>query len=269
MKRILSAIALTSISSFAFDQYLPVAPKTLETDVMVSYEAGTGYFDLDGKKQDIDVSPSVITPAIQVKYGIMPGLDISLQAAFGIYNEDFGKKYNEETGEPEAASGLERPDIAIKYAHPELGAGAFVDVVLPFGSEDIVGDKVPTTIAGGLLYGKTFDAVTVNAFAAYVFNTEVEKAKQDGLSFYAQGQYQVNEMVGPYLGLQFDKAFEAKIDGESFPDSDGYLFTVKPGANVKINDAMAAEIAVPYDVMGKNAGATWGVYAGFYYSVGL
>lgn len=269
MKRTLSAIALTSISSFAFDQYLPVAPKTLETDVMVTYAAETGSFDPDGKKQDGEGSPSVITPALQVKYGIMPGLDVSLQAAFGLYNEDKGMKFDEETGEPKAVSGLERPDIALKYAHPELGAGAFVDVVLPFGSKDIVGDEAATTIFGGLLYGKTFDAVTVNAYAGYKFYTEVEKFKQDAMTVYAQGQYQVNEMVGPYLGLQYDKSFQAKFDGESVEDTDGYLFTVKPGANVKINDAMAAELTVPFDVMGKNAPANWAIYAGFYYSVGL
>ncbi|MCB9495901.1 MAG: hypothetical protein H6686_03335 [Fibrobacteria bacterium] len=266
----LSALAVTS-PSMAFDVYLPVAPKTIEADLMFTHQAALGSYDMDGKKQDLPsgVSPALETPSLQVKYGIMDGLDAGFQLDFGMYNKDMGKKFNETTFESEAVSGLEAPSVFVKYAHPEFGAGAFVNVGLPMGSEDIVGKKPATAIEGGLIYGKTFGQVVVNATASYTFNTEVEKVKQDAMEVKAQGQFNVNEQVGPYLGLDYSMDFEETVDGTATKDSDSYLLTVYPGTNYKINDAFAAEIAVPVTVMGKNDGALWGVYAGVYYSIGL
>lgn len=263
MKRILSTVAVAAVSSFAFDQYLPVAPKTLETDVMYSYTAYNGFYDEDGKKQDLeDASPALQTPSLALKYGIIPGLDVELALAFAMKNDDLGP-------EGEAVSGLDRPQLALKYAHPELGAGGFVNVSLPVGGEDIVGKDPATTIAVGAIYGKAFGQVKVNALAQYMFNTEVEKFKQDGYNVYAQGQYDVTPQIGPYLGVDYTAALEAKFDGEAVEDTDNNLLTLKPGANYVINDKMAAEVTVPVTVMGKSIPSNWGVYVGFYYSLGL
>mgnify|MGYP000968991856 FL=1 len=61
------------------------------------------------------------------------------------------------------------------------------------------------------------------------------------------------------------------MDGEALDESAGYLLTLKPGANIVINEQMAAELTVPVTVMGKNqfGKASWGIYAGFYYTLGL
>lgn len=269
MKRTLSAVALATASTFAFDQYLPVAPKALETDVMYSYTANTGGYDPDGKKQDFeDLSPAVQAPSLALKYGIIPGLDAELALAYSLKNKDAGD-----------VSGLDRPQIAVKYAHPELGVGGFVNVSVPVGSEDIVSKDPITTIAGGAIYGKAFGQVKVNAFAQYVFNTEAKetdeftgttiKTKQDNYEVYAQGQYDVTPQIGPYLGVDYAGYLEKQYDGEGAPDSDGYLLTLKPGANYVINDKFAAEATVPVTVLGKSQPATWGVYVGVYYTLGL
>lgn len=263
MKRTLSAVALVAASSFAFDQYAPIAPKTIEVDLGYGYAAGTGYYDVDGEKQDLEGSPAVQTPSLQIKYGIIPGLDIEASAAFELDNEDASP-----TGE--AVSGLTQPEIGVKYGHPEIGAGAFVNVIIPAGGKDIVGDEPSTTIELGGIYNKVFGQVGVNAIASYGLQLEnADKYKQDVISVLAQGQYNVNEQVGPYLAVGFDKALEASFDGESVKDSDSQLLTVIPGLNYKANDKISAELSVPVTVMGKNAGAGWGIAAGFYYTIGL
>lgn len=259
MKKISALALFAATGAFAFDYTLPVAKGTLEGDVMFGRNAGTGYYDDDGENQDISGSPAVMTPALQVKYGIMDGLDVSLQLDYEMRNEDAGD-----------VSGIDRPDLGVKYVVPDLGVGGFLNVSLPFGSEDIAGDEPATTIFGGVLYGKTFDKIEVNAAAGYAFNTEDgAKEKQDEIDIYAQGQYNVNEMVGPYLGIGFDKTLEKQVDGNGVDKSSGYLLTLKPGANVTLNDKMACELSVPVTVMGANNPAAWGIAAGFYYSIGL
>lgn len=259
MKKI-TALALLAVSggAFAFDQYLPVAKNKLEADAEFSYSALTGYDD--GGSRSSHGSPSLMTPAIQLKYGIIDGLDAEVYAEYDIANKDAGD-----------VSGINRPQVAIKYAHPELGVGAFVNVAIPVGSKDIVGDSPATQIQGGVIYGKTFGQIVANAFADYQYSTEDDnKTKQDAIEVYAQGQFNVTPIVGPYLGVDFVKTFEHKYDGEGADDA-GYLLTLKPGSNFTINDKFAAELTVPVSIIGKNAApaTSWGVYVGAYYTFAL
>lgn len=263
----LTALALLAISggAFAFDQYLPVAQSKLETDLEFTYTSLTGFYDRDAKKQSITGSPNEMAPALQLKYGIIPGLDVEVFAEYDLFNKDYDK-----AGTGDAVSGLGRPQLAVKYAHPELGIGGFLNVGLPFGTKDVVGDKPGTVFQFGPIYGKTFGQFVVNALADYQYNTEDgNKTKQDAIEAFAQAQYNVMPQIGPYLGVDYVKAFEAKFDGTSMSGTDGYLLTLKPGANLTINDKFAAELNVPVTVMGKWAPASWGVYVGAYYTFSL
>ena len=265
MKKLVTLALLAATGSFAFDQYLPVAKGKLETDVMFGYTSVTGGYDADGEKNDVPsgYSPASMAPALQLKYGIIDGLDVSLALNYTMVNEDLSY-----TGE--AVSGLGAPELAVKYVVADLGVGGFLNLTMPFGSEDIVGEEPGMGIMGGVIYGKTFGQVVVNALAGYEFNTENgAKMKQDNLSIYAQGQYNVTPMVGPYLGVDFNKSFDMKYDGEAIDETAGQLLTLKPGAKIVINEQMAAELTVPVTVLGKNNTASWGIAAGFYYTLGL
>ena len=262
MKRsaILAVLAVAG-GAFAFDQYLPVGKGKLESDLMVQRTAQSGGYDADGKSQSLtseEGSPATTTPSLQFKYGIIDGLDVELLAAYELRNKDNGD-----------VSGLSRPELALKYVHPEMGVGGFLNVALPMGSEKIVGEKPATTFFVGAIYGKTFGQIVVNAFADYQFNTESEKMKQDAIQVYAQGQYNVNTQIGPYLGVDYAKAFEMQMDGTSVPKSDGYLLTLKPGLNFAVNEMIAIEANVPVTVMGKSKESSWALYAGVYYTIGL
>ena len=162
----------------------------------------------------------------------------------------------------------------MKYANPDLGIGGFVNVALPLGSKKIAANgtsKVPTAITVGAIYGKSVGQIVTNAFADYEYNTEDgAKYKQDAIEAYAQGQYNITPLVGPYLGVDFTKTLNGETDGTGdSPSTAGHLLTLKPGANFAINDKFAVELNVPVTVLGANAPDYWGVYVGAYYTFSL
>lgn len=261
-RKILLAALATATAPFAFDVYLPLAPRTLETDLGYEIDFTTGGYDADGKFQDVgDASPMTQAPSLQLKYGLLPGLDVEAAASMELRNED--------ANEGTAASGLSQPELALKYVHPELGLGGFVNVAFPVGSKEIVGDEPATAITLGLIGGSDFGQLAVNAFGGYVYTTEVEKWKQDELTVYAQAQYDVSELLGPYLGLGWDKGLVGTWDGDDRPESAWWILTANPGANFVFSDRLSAEASVPVTVAGNNVEASWGLYAGVYYTLGL
>lgn len=263
MRRNLPATVLaTATASFAFDVYLPLAPRTLETDLGYEIAFTLGGYDTDGNFQDVgDASPVTQAPSVQVKYGLLPGLDVEVAASLEMRNED--------ANDGTAASGLSQPEFALKYVHPDLGLGGFVNVAAPFGSRDIVGEEPATAITVGVIGGAEFDQLAVNAYGGYVYTTEVEKGKQDELTAYAQAQYNVSDLLGPYLGLAWDKGLEGTWDGERRPESTWWILSANPGANFVFNDRLSAEASVPFTLAGNNVEAGWGLYAGVYYTLGL
>jgi len=210
-----------------------------------------------------------VEPALQIKYGIMDGLDVELWAAFEIPNKDAG-----------GTGGFARPQLAVKYVRPEVGLGGFLNASLPAGSEDVVGTEPITTIQAGLLYGKTFGSVVANALASYQYNTQDDtflKLKQDAVEVFVQGQYNFVPNIGPYLGLDFIKTLELKQDGKSRSNTDGYLLTIKPGIIWLLDESRSFEANLPVTVLGKRSTpfvapqtlAMWGIYACFKFSLGL
>lgn len=271
-----STLAITVLglaaASQAFDEYLPLAPKTLEVDGMFTYSAIDGWDD-DGDSF-MEGSPASMTPSLQIKYGIIPGLDVELGLSYLIANEDWGD-----------VSGIDRPNLAVKYAHPELGVGGFLAVDLPFGSEDIVGTDAATTFKLGALYGKTFGQVMFNGLLSYKTTLEVNDAKPaDELEVFLKPQYNLNEKLGVYLGVDwlmsvgdekaydeyYDEEIEDFVGGTIEADPKRSALSLRPGVNFILDKKLSFEVQVPVTVMAKNfVGTYWGVYAGVYYTIGL
>jgi len=263
MNKIAIATVLTvACGAFAWDEYTPVAAKKLEIDAMYTYKSITGYYDADGKKQDYldetgsSLSPASNTPSLQLKYGVIDGLDVELVGYYVINNKDAGDK-----------SGFDRTSIDVKYVHPTLGIGGFIGADLPFGSKDIVqgGANPNTTLHFALKYDKVFGPVAFDSWAAYFLNLEnKDKSKfGDALDIYLKPQYNVTDKIGPYLGLDYTNTFKSKTLGTENDDA-GYLFTIKPGINYVISDMFSVEATVPVTLLGKNNAASWAIYAGFY-----
>lgn len=214
--------AAASVS--AWDEYGPVAKGKTEVDLMGTYalspEAGN------------------LTPSLQVKYGVIDGLDVEVADAMPT--------------DPEFGFG--KPNIAVKYSHPETGLGGFVAVDLPFASEKI-DDDPQAAYYFALQYTKTFGSIVLNDWAMFSSSFQTE---DDGIvDLYVKPQYNATDKIGPYLGLEY-------ITSGKF---EGYTFVAKPGVNVILTDVFSVEAQVPVsktkDVDDIGVGSYLGVYAVF------
>jgi len=256
MKRSLSLVGIVSIGGFAMDQYIPVPAKSLQVDVSYSHITPTGGYDQGNGKQKFGpgLSSSFEDPSLQVKLGILPGFDLEVQSDYIVGSD---------------ASGLARPTIGIKYAHPKIGAGAFLDVSLPVGGEEIVGSGPTTSFFAGALYDKVFGKFGVNAVAGYQYSLPVTDIKQDEIHVLAQGQYDVDDHFSPYLAIAFSQALQAYNGGTGIKNSDGNSLTLTPGVNFKVSDKWTAEFGLPLAVMVNNALSESGFFGALKYRVGL
>ncbi len=218
----LAGIAALSIASnvCAWDEYGPVAKGKTEVDLMATYA----------------ISPEAgsFTPSLQVKYGIIDGLDVEL-LAYTPTDPEFG---------------LAKPNIAIKYAHAS-GFGGFVGFDIPVASEKIDADP-QAGIQIAAQYNKTFDKLVLNDWLMY--NRSFADGAEGSIDLFVKPQYNVTDKIGPYLGLQY-------VTSESF---EGYTFTFKPGVNVILTDVFSVEAQVPVAKTKDVDDLGVGAYVGFY-----
>lgn len=271
MKKVVAIIGLAMIgSSFGLDEYLPVEAGKLEVDLGYSFSSVNGGYDSDGEKQDLpdDVSISGSMIPLQLKYGIIPGLDVELLWAFQMVSTEFPAPIGDQS-----ASGFGQPDIGIKYALMDIGAGAYVNYTLPFATGDFADpDAPPQALSFGAVYTKLFvPQFNLTAQLNYRLNFEGESKFKDGNVFtlYAKPEFRFNEFGGAYLGIRYDLFGEDELDGEGQDETDGNLVTLLPGWNATWLPNLATEVNVPITIMGKNQASAWGINASVYYTVGL
>lgn len=258
-------IALLSMSlasaAFAVDEYLPIEAGKLEVDVGYSYAAVNGGYDDEGEKQDgLEGSGNLIP--VQVKYGIIPGLDVEAVWAFS--------SLSVETPIGDAdASGFMQPEIAVKYALMDLGAGAFFNFIAPFATGDFADPETPAmALQFGAVYSKLFGKFRAGGQVDYRVNMEKDDLKDgNNLSIYLKPEFQVHQYGSIYAGVDYDMFAEEEVAGEG-AGNDGNLLTLKPGWNATWTPLVATEVNVPITVMGKNyPGAGWGINASAYFTL--
>ena len=262
MKFLLPLLTLSLAGSlFSMDEYLPIKEKTIEVDIGYTYMAITGIYDSEGEKFDASGSPAASMIPLQIKYGIIPGLDIELLVPFTMLNEDLiGESLN----------GLDMPNIGLKYAVPEVGAGGYLDFALPMGAEDIVGEDPTMAITIGGIYGLVSEQFNLLATIDYTLEFEDKDKFKSGntLSILAKPEYKPMEQMGLYVGVNFDLDGESKWDGEGLDDA-GHLMTLQPGVNFAASEMVAIEAGAPIIIMGKNTLSGWGIFGNVYFTFGL
>lgn len=223
MKKIsLLTLAALVASVGAYDEYAPMATGKIEVDVKANY----------------NLSPEAggFTPSLQVKYGIVDGLDVEIFAAMPT--------------DPEF--GLAQPNIALKYNQAETGFGGFVAIDLPFASEKIDADpQVQYSFA--VQYLKTFDKFVLNDWL--LFRSTFQDGHDGQFDLYVKPQYNVSDKVGPYLGLQW-------VTSGKF---EGYTITLKPGINYIVNDMVSLEGQLPVAKTKDMDDLYVGAYVGAYF----
>jgi hypothetical protein len=204
----------------AYDEYAPMAKGKTEVDLMAAY----------------NLAPTAggFSPSLQVKYGIIDGLDVELFEALAT--------------DPEVGAG--QPNLAVKYGHAS-GFGGFIAADLPFASEKVSAD--PTlAIYVAAQYIKTIDKVLLTDWLLY--SRSMADGAVGSIDLFVKPQYNVNDKVGPYVGLDFkaDEKFE------------GYAITIKPGINYVINGTYSAEANVGVTKIKDVDDIAAAAYLGFY-----
>ena len=267
MKKVLAIVGFALVgSSFALDEYLPVEAKKLEVDLGYSFMNVNGFYDNDAKKQDLgdDVSASGNAIPLQLKYGIIPGLDAELLWAFQMNSSESPAPIGKTS-----ASGFGQPEIALKYAMMDIGAGAFVNLIAPFATGDFADPAPGMGLAFGAVYTKLLTPqFNLTGLVQYRLNMEDEDKVKDGnvFSIYAKPEFRFNEFGGAYLGVRYDMNSDSEFDGTSADDA-GYLVTLLPGWNATWLPNVSTEVNVPLTIMGKNQPAFWGINLKVYYTL--
>jgi hypothetical protein len=241
MKTKVALMCLGLVSAgFCVDEYLPIAPSTLEVDVGVNPvfpEVGDMSFGIP----------------LQIKYGIMPGLDVEVATNYTASG---------------AATGLVQPDIAAKYSIGSTGFAAYLDVVLPFSTGDFDVAGAGLGIAPGIVYGKNFDKIQAVAKASYLLNMEKDGLTNGNvLDVFLKPGYMVDDKLAGYVGVDF------KMTGKPDPAGpgavDGNTITLLPGATYTVSPSIALEANVPIVLSNDLGGTSWGVWASVYYTMPL
>lgn len=241
MKRIaLLSLALAG-GAFALDEYMPLAPGVLELD------AGISHVSPDGG------SASQSIP-LQVKYGIVSGLDVELGLSYSLADN---------------ASGLDQPALALKYQLPDMDLAAYVNVVLPFATGDLDAPGLNTGITPGVLYQLNSGAISTILGASYQLNLEADDVKEgDVLTVMAKPSYAVSGELGAYVFATYHMHMEGEVGGNGL-GNDGYDVVLAPGVTYTLSPAVAFEANVPFTVVEDNVGKSWGVWASVYYTLPL
>ncbi len=271
----LACLALVG-AGFAADMRMPVAPGVVELSAGISLDRVTGAYDASGSLNEDAVgagSPIVYGLPLRAEYGVMPGLSIALTLPVIIEESSVTPTVSG------GRTGIERPELMVKYAVPDLGVAGFLNIYVPFGLGDNA--ELPATmrldrrtteagdpgaaIAIGAVYSNTFAGnYRVSGLAAYQYSvpyTDGDAKNSDVITVAVKPEYRWDAQVGTYLGIRYNHVLESKdSDGNAIPNIEGYRLTIAPGFNLVQNERIAYDVAIPVTVAGENQYASWGLH---------
>lgn len=228
-------------SVFALDEYMPLDKGVLELDAGVTHETP-------------DVGDAALSIPLQVKYGVMNGLDVELGLSYAT---------------AENASGLDQPSLALKYKLPDMPLAAYVNVVLPFATGDLDVPGLNLGITPGVLYQLNSGMISTILGASYQLNLEADDVKEGNLlTVFAKPSYAVSGELGAYVFATYHMHMEGETAGNGNGD-DGYDLVLAPGVTYTLSPSVAFEANIPFTVVEDNMGKAWGIWASVYYTLPL
>ena len=257
---VIAFLGLTA-SGFCLDEFLPVEKGKFELSTGYSFTNGYERYDSAGNSDTLfgNTSPSYNTVPLQLKYGVMPGLDVEFAWTAYSFNKDAGDK-----------GGFGQPDLAVKYSLFETGLGAFVNLSLPLVTGDLDSPTKPSTgWTFGALYDKRFKNFRATGVIDYRVNSENEDKLKPGNQFllFLKPEMLWTKSFGTYLGWKYESSGKVESKGHSLPYyTESSLTTLSPGFEIRLLKWLVYEINLPFTVSGSGPGsgnatlATWGLW---------
>jgi hypothetical protein len=258
--RIIALALLLTGTAFSMDEYQPVEKGKLEVDLGYQLLRFTGVYNDEGDHfgNSGDYSPTVHGFGLQLKYGILPRLDVELRLT-GVAPDEEADAF--------IGAGMTSPEIGLKYAiGPAVpGVAVYGNLALPFGAGDY--QEPPLALELGAVYQNRWGDFRLTGRAGYNVIFERDDAnKGDVFSLYVKPEAMWTEYIGTYLGVRADFLGGDEYSGNG-ADDNRHLVTLVPGINAQLTSALAYEINVPITVMGSNSLSFWGIAAQLYYTL--
>jgi hypothetical protein len=249
-------------SAFSMDEYMPVETGKMEIDMAFLAVYPTGVYDSDGEKQEFtaDIDPMASLFGLQLKYGLVPNLDLEASWIFENDNDDMG-----------GTSGFQQPELGFKYAVVPGTFAVFGNLIFPFVTGDF--DTDPLLFSMGVEPGIVFNATSgqfqLLGKASYTHYFENADEYKDGnvVNVFLKPGVAVDPKFSVYLGAEYLLSMESEGGGTGLGD-DGYLLALAPGFTFTPNSSVAFEANVPFTVAGENAFSFWGFSLMAYFTVG-
>jgi hypothetical protein len=180
-----------------------------------------------------DDSPDTYAFMLGTSYELLRGLEPGFKLRYEIVDQDSG-----------AVSGIDRPVIGVKYIS-DLGLGDFIDMYLPFGSEDIAGAHPEIGADLAVFYDTLFHGFSFYTEALFNFEYDlVEDMVEFQGGFIVQPGYMVFDNLELYIATQ-----------AYFGLDSGYMLIFKPGFEYRIMDMLTIECGISFAINGEDAEA--------------
>ncbi len=262
MRKFILPIALIAVAtSFASDMFMPIAPKTIQVGGNLQFWSVTDSYNNDGDATDIEKAEGdgtykhETTLAPRITYGVAPNIDVTLLLRYEMHTgKNQWTKWDN--------SGLNRPIVTAKYGFPDLGIAGFMDLHLPFGTDEITDEDPQAEIGFGVLMDKMLGNIQLRGDISYFWDREKD-------SYDPANPIQINirpgflftpSMIGE---VNLGYWFKGKDDdhGNSVENSNRSKLDIAPGMLFLLSPTTKIECLVDYTITGKNVEGGWGISA--------
>lgn len=261
LSKIALGVASLAIAASATDIFMPVPQGKMQGALGVGYVRATSAYDADGESQKGENGAYVSHTGIAARgaFGVIANLEANVEIPFSMVSVG-----DDDNSEDE--NGLNKPIIGVKYGLPDLGIAPFLDIALPFGGEDIVGEEPTFELEGGVIVDKMIGSIQARGGLSYTFIPEDKDKFNSGdvIALNLRPGFALNSNLIAEVDLNYFMIGESELDGETMDDSDASALIVGPGALFKISETMKVEATIPITVMGKNMYSFWGIEAAAY-----
>ena len=201
IKKIALAAAIAASASFATWDYFPVL------------ENHKGQVEI-GEADDFQDKSTVGTFYAKARFTVIPNLELALNLPLVFYNTWDGKD-TEQTG-------LDKIGLMVRYQFMPV-MNAFLDVGLPFCSEDVCGEDDNINFHFGVQYSQTFGMVSFGSELGLALETKGENKSTPPwtMNLGLEADFAVSQMLTPYVGIDLYMLLgkytnDGKNEGESY-----------------------------------------------------
>lgn len=230
-KKIALAAALAATASFATWDKFPVL------------EAGKGQakvgldYKMQGDWSGLDLN-------VGARYTIVQNFELGVALPYTIFTDYDGQ---------DGADGLGNLPIMVRYQFMPI-LNAFLDVELPIGEEELIGNKDGLGLHFGVQFSQNFGMVNFGSelgLALQATEGDNEQTPPWDLNLGVEGDFAVNEMITPYVGLDLNMLLgKFSHDGDNYGESHTGDMGVAPylGVGIAFNPMFTLDLCAWFGI---------------------